>query len=76
MSKEKIGPTGSMHPNPAPNDKGGLNVGVGPCFDRGRVRVEFGTTLTFVEMTPDEADAFAVVLTRAAAVLRERKRNA
>ncbi len=59
--KPKLGPTGVGADPRIPGDRGGLNAALSSLPD-GRLRLDFGTSLTFVIMTPDEAQALAVGL--------------
>lgn len=62
MAEPKIGPTGEAPvPGARPGDKGGLNAVV--YATSGLVRVDFWTLLSYVDMSPSEARAFAHSLT-------------
>jgi hypothetical protein len=56
-----IGPTGEKVLDGDPNDKGGLHAALVMEPD-GALRVDFGTSLSFLRMRPHEAQAFAMGL--------------
>jgi len=60
--KINLGPTGEkIHGEDDPHDKGGIQVMLSDTEDDG-VRVDFGTSLTFIRMRKFEAQQFALAL--------------
>ncbi len=56
-----VGPTGEQVLNGDPNDKGGLHALL-VVEPNGALRVDFGTSLSYLRMRPHEAQAFALGL--------------
>lgn len=71
MSEDTIGPTGEHPGKYGPDDKGGLRVALIIHQAENVIEVAFGSPLTYLLATPEEALAFAQGLTDAVAKLRE-----
>lgn len=57
---EQIGPTGKYPQGKVTeHDQGGLAVAIGTDKKRGIIQIEFGTSLTWLGLTADDARAFA-----------------